>query len=209
MEAIRKRNRLYVELLRFYGMDILKSATDWAKAEVFSSTFFILFGALFVAASIGFWQLGKTDIAKAYLFPTLVAGILILSVGLGIFFANKSRITSFAAAYNSDASAFVESEIARTEKSSNEYKTIVFKIIPLIITACALVIIFNDKPIWRASMITTIAMMVVILLVDSNANARLESYKTQLALVEKQEKKLVCAPSSAERDIKRSLNHDG
>ena len=162
-------------------MEIIKAATDWAKAEVFSSTFFILFGVMFVLASIGFWQLGKTDMARAYLFPTLVAGILVLAVGLGIFFANKSRITSFAADYKNDAPAFVESEIARTEKSLNEYKTIVFKIIPLIITACALFIIFIDKPIWRASMITTIAMMVVILLVDSNANARLESYKTKLA----------------------------
>ncbi len=176
-------------------MEMVKIATDWAKAEVFSSTFFILFGVMFVLAGIGFWQLGKTDMARGYLFPTLVAGTLLLAIGLGIFFTNKSRTTSFAAAYNSDASAFVESEIARTKKSSNEYKTIVFKIIPLIITACALVIIFIDKPIWRASMITTIAMMVVILLVDSNANARLESYKTQLVLVEKQEKKLVCAPS--------------
>ena len=45
-------------------MEILKTATDWAKAEVFSTTFFILFGIGFVAASIGFWQLGKTDLAK-------------------------------------------------------------------------------------------------------------------------------------------------
>lgn len=167
-------------------LEIVKIATDWAKAEVFSSTFFILFGVVFVLASIGFCQFGKTAIARAYLFPMLVVGTLVLAIGLGIFFTNKSRTTSFAAAYKSDAYAFVESEIARTEKSSNEYKTIVFKIIPLIITACALAIIFIDRPIWRASMITTIAMMVVILLVDSNANGRLETYKTQLALIETQ-----------------------
>lgn len=169
-------------------MEILKIATDWAKAEVFSSTFFIFFGVIFVLASIGFWQLGKTEIARAYLFPALIAGTLLLAIGLGIFFTNKTRTTSFAKAYNKDASAFIESEIARTEKSSNEYKTIVFKIIPFIITACALVIIFIDKPICRASMITTIAMMIVILLVDSNANARLDAYKKQLVLAEKQER---------------------
>ncbi len=167
-------------------MEILKTATEWAKAEVFSTQFFILFGVLFVLATIGFWQLGKTDVARAFIFPTLVAGILLLAIGLGLYFNNKSRITSFAAAYNSDPAAFVQSEIIRAEKTMDEYRTIVFKIIPLIIIVAALLIIFMDKPIWRAIGITTIAMMVVLLLVDSNANARVEAYHKQLLLVEKQ-----------------------
>ena len=29
-------------------MDILKASTDWAKAELFSTPFFILFGVLFM-----------------------------------------------------------------------------------------------------------------------------------------------------------------
>lgn len=161
-------------------MDILKTATDWAKAEAFSSSFFILFGIMFLLASIGFWQLGKTDVSKAYVTPTLIAGSLLLIIGLGLFVNNKSKVTSFPTAYASDASAFVKAEIVRAEKTSNEYKTIVFRIIPLIIAACALIIIFIDKPIWRASSITIIALMVVILLVDSNADARIEAYKQQL-----------------------------
>jgi len=164
-------------------MDILKTATEWAKAEVFSSQFFILFAILFILASVGFWQLGKTDVAKAFVFPSLVAGILLLAIGTGIFFANKSRVTSFTTAYNKDASSFVQSEITRTEKSMGEYKTIVFKVIPLIIMVANLLIIFIDKPIWRAISITTIAMMVVILWVDNNANARIEAYHEKLNLI--------------------------
>ncbi len=170
-------------------MEILKIATEWAKDEVFSSRFFILFGIMFVLATIGFWQLGKTDIAKAFVFPLLVAGILLLAIGLGIFFTNKSRITAFRTAYDSDASAFVKSEITRTEKSMGEYKTIVFKIIPLIIIVAALLIIFIDKPIWRAICTTTIAMMAIILFVDNAANARIEAYNKQLVSVDKQERK--------------------
>lgn len=166
-------------------MEILKFATEWAKAEVFSARFFIFFAILFLIASIGFWQLGKTEMAKAYIIPTLVAGLLILAVGVGIFFANKSRVTSFAEAYHANPTEFVKSEITRTEKSMGEYRTIVFKIIPFIIVAAALLIVFVDKPIWRATAITTIAMMVVILLVDSNANARIETYHKQLELVDK------------------------
>ena len=127
-------------------MEILKAATDWAKAEVFSSMFFILFGVLFVLATIGFWQLGKTDIARAFIFPTLIAGMLLLAVGLGLFFTNKSRLANFPTAYNSDPIAFVQSEITRAEKTMAEYQNIVFKIIPIIIVVAALLIVFIDKP---------------------------------------------------------------
>lgn len=160
-------------------MDILKLATDWAKAEVFSTRFFILFAILFLTASFGFWQLGKTDLAKAYIIPTLVAGLLLLTIGLGLFFTNKSRITQFETAYNKDASAFVASEIARAESTLKEY-TVVFKVVPLIIIVAALLIIFINTPTWRAIGITTIAMMIVILLVDGTAHARIDDYYKQL-----------------------------
>ena len=163
-------------------MELLKFATEWAKSEVFSSRFFILFALLFLSASIGFWQLGKSEIAKAYVIPTLVAGLFLLAVGVGIFFTNKSRVTRFAEVYKSTPTEFVKSEIVRTEKSMGEYRTIVFKIIPYIIVVAALLIVFIDKPTWRATAITTIALMIVILLVDNNANARIEAYNTQLRL---------------------------
>lgn len=166
-------------------MEILKIAIEWAKAEVFSSRFFIFFAILFLIASIGFWQLGKTEMAKAYIYPTLVAGVLLLAVGVGIFFTNKSRVTSFETAYHANPAEFVKSEIVRTEKTLGEFRTIVFKVIPFIIVIAALLIVFVDKPLWRAISITTIAMMVVILLVDSNANARIERYHQELKLVDK------------------------
>ncbi|MEP1150650.1 MAG: hypothetical protein ABJH08_02875 [Balneola sp.] len=166
-------------------MDILRTATDWAKAEVFSTSFFIVFGILFVLASIGFWQLAKTDMAKAYIIPTLVAGSLLLIIGLGLFFTNKSRITQFEMDYNKDAAAFVESEITRVESTLKEYQTIVFKAIPFIIVVAALLIVFVDKPVWRASAITTIAMLVVILLIDGTAKARIDAYSEQLEMVNK------------------------
>lgn len=164
-------------------MEILKLATEWAKAEVFSTRFFIYFALLFLISSVGFWQLGKTDIAKAYIIPTLVAGILLLAIGLGLFFTNKSRVKEFEIDYNSNASAFVESEIARAESTLKEYKTVVFKAIPLIIIVAALLIIFINTPTWRAISITTIAMMIVILLIDGTAHARIETYYKELKIV--------------------------
>jgi len=161
-------------------MDILKAATDWAKAELVSTSFFIIIGIVFVLASFGFWQFGKTELARAYIIPILVAGVFLMTVGFGLFFTNKVRITQFETAYNADASAFVTSELERAERTLKEYKTIVFTAIPLIIAACALVIFFVNVPIWRASMISTIAMLAVILLIDGMAHSRIDDYNKQL-----------------------------
>lgn len=168
-------------------MDILKITTDWARAEVFSTRFFILFAVLFLVASAGFWQLGKTELAKAYVIPLLVAGCLLMTIGIGLFFTNKARITQFEKANEQDAHSFLKSEITRAESTLKEY-TIVFRVVPMIIVVAALVIIFINIPTWRAIGVTTIAMMIVILLVDGTAHARIEAYYQQLQSIEKKER---------------------
>lgn len=166
-------------------MEILKTAIEWAKDEIFSSILFILFGTIFIAAAIGFWQLGKTEVAKAFIYPPLVAGILLLIAGIGMVYSNKSRISTFKDEYKTDSVVFIKSEIARTENTMDEYKKIALKVFPIVIVVAALLIIFVDKPIWRAISITTIAMMIVLIWVDSNANARIKSYHRQLISAEK------------------------
>lgn len=167
-------------------MEILKASVDWARAEVFSSTFFILFGVIFMVASVSFWHLGKTDISKSYIVPTFIAGLLLMIIGSGLFFANKVRISQFENAYNKNPKAFIESEKVRVDKTIGEYRTVVFKAIPVIIIISSLLIIFINTPIWRASSITVIAMMVVILLIDGTAKDRIENYnKTLMVKVRK------------------------
>lgn len=161
-------------------MEILKIAIDWAKAELVSTSFFIVIGIVFALASFGFWQFGKTDLSKAYIVPILIAGTFLMTVGFGLFFTNKSRIVNFETAYNKDASQFISSELERTEATLKEYKTIVFTAIPIIILTCSVIIFFVDRPIWRASMITTIAMLAVILIIDGLAHARIEVYNKHL-----------------------------
>ncbi|OEJ99901.1 hypothetical protein [Roseivirga misakiensis] len=163
-------------------MEILKIAQDWARAEVFSTRFFILFALIFLAASVGFWQLGKTELAKGYVIPLLVAGVLLMTIGLGLFFTNRSRINQFEVAYNQDAQAFRLSEIERTKSTLKEYR-VVFKVIPTIIMAAALIIFFTNNPTWRAISITTITMMIMILLVDGTAYARIETYQKELTTI--------------------------
>lgn len=161
-------------------MDILKASTDWAKAELVSTPFFVLAGLAFLAISLGFWQMGKTDLAKAYIIPTLVAGTLLVIIGLGLFFTNKARLTQFETAYKENPLTFVDAELARAEATLKEYKNVVFTGIPIIIAICAAVLFFVNAPIWRASMITSIAMLAVILFIDGLAHASIDAYNQQL-----------------------------
>ena len=76
--------------------------------------------------------------------------------------------------------ALVAAELERTESTLKEYENVVFTAIPIIIAACALLLLFVNLPIWRASVITAIAMLVVILWIDGTAHARIDKYNKQL-----------------------------
>lgn len=163
-------------------MELLKLATEWAKAEVFSTRFFILFAILFLIASVGFWQLGKTDLAKAYITPTLVAGILLLIIGIGVNYTNIQRVKQFEKDFNIDETAFYQSEIERSESTVKQF-VVVFKVVPILIIIAALLILFINTPTWRAISVTAISMFIVILLIDGNAHSRIENYHKELKKV--------------------------
>ena len=161
-------------------MDILKASTDWAKAELYSTPFFILFGVIFLFACLGFWQLGKTELAKAYLVPTLIAGVLLIIIGIGLFYTNKARLTQFQSDFQDNQHLFVKTELERVNNTLNEYDVIVFTIIPIIIVICSVGLVFINQPSWRASLITSIAMLIIILLIDGTAQSRIVIYQEQL-----------------------------
>lgn len=165
-------------------MDILKISTEWAKGEIFSSWFFVLFWIIFLFASIAFWQLGKTELAKAYIIPSLIAGFLLLIIGLGLIYTYESKISNFQTDYENNKIEFVKKEITYVEKTLNDYKNIVFTGIPVIIVFCSIVLIFINNHTWKASLITTVTFLAILLLVDWTASARLENYNKQLRSLE-------------------------
>ena len=169
-------------------IDILKTALYWTKAEMFSSVFFALFGVAAIIASYCFWQFGKTDTAKAYIIPLLVVGGLLVILGVGLVIANQIRLSQFPIAFEADAAAFLASELARAEKTINGYENAVYKFLPLIALISAGLLLFVRTPIWQASLVGTLAMMAIILLVDTNAHTRMVVYKDQLQQFTQQNK---------------------
>ncbi len=160
-------------------MEIIKLSTDWAKAEVFSAKMVGLLSLVVFLIALGFLQLGKTAMAKSFVWPLFVAGLLLVAVSAGLYFANKPRIAQFEAAYKNDADSFIQSEIARTAKSKHDL-ALVFKILPAIIIAVALLIMFIQAPLWRAIGITTILLLTLLMLIDSNTDERNTAYHQKL-----------------------------
>jgi len=132
---------------------------------------------LFLIGALGFWQLGKSAVAKAFIYPTLVCGTLLLIVGIGLLITNLSRMKNFESTYNANSLRFIESEIIRAEKSIGEYNLDVFKIISALIVILAASLIFIKSPNWKVIGITTMAMLIVILIIDTNASERIKQYK--------------------------------
>ncbi|HTE32215.1 MAG TPA: hypothetical protein VK666_17665 [Chryseolinea sp.] len=165
-------------------MEIIKLSTDWAKAEVFSAKMVGLSSLLVFLVVLGFWQLGKTPMAKSFVWPLFVAGLLLVAVSAGLYFANKPRIVQFEAAYKKDANSFVQDEITRTAKSQRDL-ALVFKVLPAIIIVAALLIIFSQAPLWRAIGVTTVLLMTLLMLIDSNTDARNIAYHQQLQAAKK------------------------
>jgi len=156
-------------------MDILKQSVSWAEGEVLSAKLTLLYSLLIFIAAIGFWQLGKTQLAKALVVPMFVTGFLIVTIGIGLFYANHKRVTGFRTEYENSPATFIQKEKLRTETSMNAYKG-VFRFVPALIIAAALLLIFFPAPVCRAIGIAVILLCVSVLVIDGNGDARNTAY---------------------------------
>lgn len=160
-------------------MDLLRLSTDWAKAEVFSAKIVWIFSMVILVVALGFWYWGKTSMARAFVWPMLVSGVFLVAVGAGLFFANKPRIMQFEQAYHINPKEFVQQELQRTAKSQKEL-TMVFRVLPLLLIVSGLLILFFPSPTWRGIAITLGVLVIFLMAVDSNTDARNSVYHEQL-----------------------------
>ena len=161
-------------------MDIIKLSTDWAKAEVFSARVVWLFSVVELLTAIGFWYWGRTPMAKAFIWPLLVMGLLLIGVGVGLYAANHPRMVQFENEYHREPKVFLEAELQRTSKSQRDL-ALVFKILPALVIFAALVIMLTPAPLWRAIAVTVILTATFLMVVDSNTEARNDAYHSQLS----------------------------
>jgi ABC-2 type transport system permease protein len=167
-------------LRRVIEMEIIKLGKDWAKAEVFSAGIIWIFSVIEITAAIGFCYWGKTAIAKAFIWPLLIAGLFLTLVGAALYFRNHPRIPRFKNENRPDPAALVQKTIQQTAESRKEM-ALLFKILPAIILLAALIILLFPHFLWRAIAITAIITAAFLMVVDSNTEGRNNTYNTQLS----------------------------
>ena len=160
-------------------MDLLKLSIEWAKAEIFSAKIVWIFSIITLLSATGFGFWGKTPMAKAFVIPLIVAGIFLVSIGIGLYAANHPRIAQFEKDYKLDAKAFITKEIARTTDSKGQLK-LVFRILPAIAILASVLLMIFPSPHWRAITVTMILLTAFLMAVDSNTEARNDAYHEQL-----------------------------
>jgi ABC-2 type transport system permease protein len=160
-------------------MELLKLSIEWAKAEIFSAKIVWLFSIITLVSATGFGFWGKTPTAKAFVIPLIVAGIFLVSVGIGLYAVNYPRISQFEKDHNRNAKAFLAKEISRSADSQGQLK-IVFRILPAIGIVAAILLMIFPSPYWRAITVTIILLTSFLMAVDSNTEARNDAYHDKL-----------------------------
>lgn len=161
-------------------MNIIDISVAWAKGEVFSAKIVALISLFTLVCSLGFYLWGKTEVARAYWLPLTTAGVALVVIAIGLFSANNPRIESFQTQYKASPEAFIKAELERTAKSERDLNTIVFRVLPLIVVACAVGVIFIKGMHWRAWLTVMMVLTSFLMVLDSNTKARNMAYRQQL-----------------------------
>jgi hypothetical protein len=64
--------------------------------------------------------------AKAFGFPMIIAGVLMLILGGGLFYGTWKSLTGFSTAFADDNARFIGLEVQRIDRTMSQYGTAVF-----------------------------------------------------------------------------------
>ncbi len=166
-------------------MEIISAANHWAKGEITSSIFFMLFGVTYLLIAFYFKQMGTAALHKSLFIPMLVAGGLLLMAGISFYFSNKSKLANFEKDFTANPTAMIQAEIASTNKTIKTYQNVALKVFPAIILVTALIAIFVSNTSIRAICIGVVAFLFVLVLLDSQALKRMNTYNQHLVTAER------------------------
>lgn len=161
-------------------MDIVSSAKNWAKAEIKSSFFFMLFGIGYLFIAIFVKQMENSPLAISLFIPLMIAGGLLLLAGISFYFSYKSKLINFEKNYKANPLTFLLAEIESTAKTIKTYQNVALKVFPVIILIATLIALFISLPIVRAICIGVIAFLGVLVILDSQALKRMKTYHQHL-----------------------------
>ncbi len=162
------------------AMNIVAAANKWAKDEITSSYFFMLFGILYLLLSVALWQIGDSTFQQALVLPFLVVGGLLLAAGISFDVSNTSKLKNFASDYANDPSGVITSELERTEKTMGTYRNVALKVFPGFILLAMLLFFLVASPLVKGICVAVVAFFAPLVLLDSQALKRMQVYHAAL-----------------------------
>jgi hypothetical protein len=96
-------------------MDFINNTNNWVKGEIFEGTVIAVFGILTLFTAFIFWKFGETPHAKVLTIPTVVLGVLLLSMGTAMCSSNQKRFKEYQNQYQENPSGFIKQEKERVE----------------------------------------------------------------------------------------------
>lgn len=108
-------------------MDFINNTNNWVKGEIFEGTAIAVFGILTLFTAFLFWKFGETPHAKALTIPTIVLGVLLLSMGVSMYTSNQKRVKEYQNKYQENPSGFIKQEKERVE--SFQYMYVISKVV--------------------------------------------------------------------------------
>lgn len=168
----------------FLKMDILKIATDWVKIELVSNSVFILASIIFLFTSFFLKSYARDSGFFVYYLPLVIAAILLLILGAGLFFSTWQLSANLETNFLKDRQLFIDAELMRAEKTISQYNLAIGLIFPALglVNFCILLIFQNDHV--RASSVTFLVVLVILIIIDTAAKERLTNYAKHLEITE-------------------------
>ena len=156
-------------------MELIEHTVAWCRGEIFEGRLLALFGTSVVIIALCFSRFGTTPSARAMFVPLLMVGAVAMLVGLSMNFNNQARIPKYTAAYETNPTAFIQSERERTDDFIRWYPITMASFSLIALFGCA-IYFFRPTPIGRAIGLATLLMSLAVLFLDHFSEERAAAY---------------------------------
>lgn len=157
-------------------MELIEHTVTWCRGEIFEGRLLALFGTTVIIIALCFSRFGTTPSARAMFIPLLVVGAVALLVGLSMNFNNQARIPKYTAAYETNPTAFIQSERERTDGFIRWYPITMASFSLIALVGCA-IYFFRPTPMGRAIGLATLLMSLAVLFLDHFSEERAAVYQ--------------------------------
>ncbi len=160
-------------------MSFLDYTVNWCRGEIFEGWAILTAGFVLLAATLGFWKLGTTELARAIVVPMLAVTLLTLALGGYLVVQNKIRIPAFQEEYRQDPAAFKEQELKRVEGFVSAYKYTFTTAAVIMITAVGLFLL-GKSPLLRSVALALMVLSFIVFIVDHFSRERALDYQENI-----------------------------